>query len=200
MNSNALFLVCDMINDLIHEDGPNGKKGYGPELARRNTIANTAEALRKARVAGVKIGYVRVGFSPDYRECPPNSRIFQGAKKAGLFKLGTWGTEVHPALAPRPDDFDIVKHRVSPFYATTLDAILRANQIQRLYVSGVSSSGAVLSAAKDAHDRDYDVFVLDDCCCALSEEQHQAVIDQLKRMTTILTSAQATFTEEAVGP
>jgi nicotinamidase-related amidase len=113
-----------------------------------------------------------------------------------MFKLGTWGTEVHSALAPQPGDFDIVKHRVSPFYATNLEPVLRANQIQRLYLSGVSSSGAVLSAAKDGHDRDYDVFVLDDCCCALSEAQQQAVIDQLKRMTTILTSQQVTFTEQ----
>ena len=197
MAGNAMYLVCDMINDLVHEDGPNGKKGYGPELARRRTIANAAEALRRARAAGVKIGYVRVGFSPDYRECPPNSRLFQGAKKAGLFKLGAWGTEVHPALAPQPGDFDIVKHRVSPFYATGIEAILRANHIQRLYISGVSTSGAVLSAAKDGHDRDYDVFVIDDCCCALNEEQHRAVIDQMQRMTTILTAEQVTFAEEA---
>lgn len=195
MATDAMYLVCDMINDLVHEDGPNGKKGYGPELKRRNTIANTAEALRKARAAGVKIGYVRVGFSPDYRECPPASRIFQGAKKAGMFKLGSWGTEVHPALAPRPGDHDIVKHRVSPFYATSLEAILRANGIRRLYLSGVSTSGAVLSGAKDGHDRDYDVYVLEDCCCALSEEQHQAVVDQMKRMTTILTVPEVTFSE-----
>ena len=196
MASNAMYLVCDMLNDLVHEDGPS-KKTYGPELARRNTVANTAEAIRKAREAGVKIGYVRIGFSADYRECPPNSRIFQGAKKAGMFKLGGWGTEVHPALAPQPGDFDIIKHRVSPFYATSLEAILQAQQIKRLYVSGVSSSGAVLSAAKDGHDRGYDVFVLDDCCCALNESQHQAVIDQVKRMTTVLTSAEVTFNEEA---
>jgi len=196
MAGNAMYLVCDMINDLVHEDGPS-KKSYGPELARRNTLANTSEALRKARAAGAKIGYVRVGFSPDYRECPPNSRIFQGAKKAGIFKLGTWGTEVHPALAAQAGDFDIVKHRVSPFYATSLEAILHAQQIQRLYVSGVSSSGAVLSAAKDGHDRGYDVFVLDDCCCALTEAQHQAVIEQVKRMTTVLNSTDVTFKEEA---
>jgi nicotinamidase-related amidase len=195
MASNAMYLVCDMLNDLVHEDGPS-KKTYGPELARRNTVANTAEAIRKAREAGVKIGYVRIGFSADYRECPPNSRIFQGAKKAGMFKLGGWGTEVHPALAPQPGDFDIIKHRVSPFYATALEAILQAQQIKRLYVSGVSSSGAVLSAAKDGHDRGYDVFVLDDCCCALNESQHQAVIDQVKRMTTVLTAAEVTFKEE----
>jgi len=196
MASNAMYLVCDMLNDLVHEDGPS-KKTYGPELARRNTVANTAEAIRKAREAGVKIGYVRIGFSADYRECPPNSRIFQGAKKAAMFKLGGWGTEVHPALAPQPGDFDIIKHRVSPFYATSLEAILQAQQIKRLYVSGVSSSGAVLSAAKDGHDRGYDVFVLDDCCCALNESQHQAVIDQVKRMTTVLTAAEVTFNEEA---
>lgn len=193
MASNTMFLVLDMINDIVHEDGPNGKKGYGPELARRRTIPNTAEALRKARAAGVKIGYVRVGFSPDYRECPPTSKLFQGARKAGLFKLGTWGTEVHPALAPQPGDFDIVKHRVSPFYATPLEAILRANGIRRLVLSGVSTSGAVLSAAKDGHDRDYEIVVLGDCCCALTEAQHQAVIEQMQRIATITTSADVIF-------
>jgi nicotinamidase-related amidase len=195
MADKAIFLVCDMVNDLVHEDGPNGKKGYGPILARRNVIANTADAIQKARAAGVAIGYVRVGFSPDYRECPPTSRIFQGAKKAGLFKLGEWGTEVHPALAPQPGDYDIVKHRVSPFYGTSLEPILRANGIRRLYVCGVSTSGAVLSAAKDGHDRDYEVFVLEDCCAALTDEQHQGVIEQMNRMTTIVTSKEVTFAE-----
>jgi nicotinamidase-related amidase len=190
-----MYLVLDMINDLVHEDGPNGKKGYGPELARRNTIANTMEAIRKARASNVQIGFVRIGFSQDYRECPQSSRIFQGAKKSGIFKLGTWGTEVHPSLRPEPGDFDIVKHRVSPFYATSLEAILTANNISRLYLSGVSTSGAVLSGAKDGHDRDYDVYVLDDCCCALSEEQHKAVIDQIRRMITILNVSSVTFTE-----
>jgi nicotinamidase-related amidase len=195
MTNNAMFLVCDMINDLVHEDGPNGSRGYGPILAKNNTLANTAEAIRNARAAGVKIGYVRVGFSTDYRECPPTSRIFQGAKKAGLFKLGEWGTQVHPLLQPQSGDYDIVKHRVSPFYGTALEPILRANGIQRLYVCGVSTSGAVLSAAKDGHDRDYEVFVLEDCSAALTDEQHKGVIEQMNRMTTILTSKDVTFKE-----
>lgn len=190
--ANTMFLVLDMINDIVHENGP-GKKGYGPILARRNIIANTAAALVKARAAGVKIGYVRVGFSADYRECPPNSKLFQGAQKAGLFKLGTWGTEVHPALAPRPADHDIVKHRVSPFFGTVLEPILGANSVRKLVLAGVSTSGAVLSAAKEGHDRDYDIVVLDDCCCALSDEQHNAVIEQLQRIATVTTSAEVIF-------
>jgi nicotinamidase-related amidase len=100
---------------------------------------------------------------------------------------------VHAALAPKPGDFDIVKHRVSPFYATSLEVILRSNNIHRLFLSGVSTSGAVLSAAKDGHDRDYDVFVLEDCCCALSEVQHQAVIEQMQRIATITSAAMVQF-------
>ncbi len=193
MPSNSIYLVLDMINDLVHEDGPNGKKGYGPILAKRNTIANTAAALQKARMAGIRVGYVRVGFSQDYRECSATSRLFQGVKKAGLFKLGTWGTEVHPALKPALGDYDIVKHRVSPFYATSLEAILGANGIRRIYISGVSTSGAVLSAAKEGHDRDYEMIVLEDCCCALTEEQHLAVIEQMQRMTTITNCTEVSF-------
>ena len=190
---NTMFLVLDMINDLIHDDGPNGKKGYGPILERRKTIDNTAVAIVKARAAGVKIAYVRVGFSPDYREVASNSGVFMGAKKAGLFKLGTWGTEVHPKLAPTPGDYDIIKHRVSPFYATTLQPILGANQITKLVLCGVSTTGAVLSAAKDGHDRDYDIVILDDCSAAITDEQHQAALEMVSRFATITTSADIVF-------
>ena len=190
---NTMFLVLDMINDLIHEDGPNGKKGYGPILERRKIIDTTALAISKARAAGVKIGYVRVGFSPDYREVASNSGLFMGVKKAGLFKLGTWGTEVHPKLAPKPDDYDIIKHRVSPFYATLLEPILSANHITKLVLCGVATTGAVLSAAKDGHDRDYDITILDDCSAAITDEQHKATLEMVSRFATITTAADIVF-------
>ena len=53
----------------------------------------------------------------------------------------------------------------------------------------------MLSAAKEGHDRDYEIFVLEDCSAALTDEQHHAVIDQMQRMTTILTSKDVTFVE-----
>jgi nicotinamidase-related amidase len=186
---NTMFLILDMINDLVHEDGPNGKKGYGPILERRKVLDNTALAISKARAAG----YVRVGFSSDYREVASNSGIFMGAKKAGLFKLGTWGTEVHPKLAPKPDDYDIIKHRVSPFYATRLDVILSTHQITKLVLCGVSTTGAVLSAAKDGHDRDYDIVILDDCSAAITDEHHKVTLDMVSRFATITTAAEITF-------
>ncbi|MCB2061195.1 MAG: hypothetical protein KDE21_11850, partial [Novosphingobium sp.] len=62
----TLFLVMDMMNDLVAEDGFNAQT-YGVQVKERGTLGNTARAIAAARKAGVRIGYVRVGFSPDYR-------------------------------------------------------------------------------------------------------------------------------------
>jgi nicotinamidase-related amidase len=188
----TLFLVMDMMNDLVAEDGFSAQT-YGVQVKERDVLANTAKAIAAARAAGVPIGYVRVGFSPDYREAPPNSPIFSGARKNGIFQLGTKGTEVHPALAPEEGDFEIVKHRVSPFYATALEAILRAHAIERIVMCGVSTNGVVHSGAREAHDRDYEVVILEDCCAGVTADEHMHAIACLGRYASIVKSTEFEF-------
>jgi nicotinamidase-related amidase len=189
----AIYLVLDMINDLVHPDGANGKGPLGEQVRSRRVIENTRTALAKARAARVKVGYVRVGFSADYRECPPASPVFSKAREHGLFKLGTWGTEVHPDLKPTVGDYDIVKHRVSPFYATNLEAILRGQGITRIYFSGVSSVAVVQATARDGHDRDYECVLLEDCCASFTAEEHAKSMAMLGRFASITTSAEVKF-------
>ena len=190
MTGDAILLIGDMINDLVHPDGPTP---YRAELARAETVARTKKVIGMARAAGVKIAFVRIGFSDKYRECPPRSKLFARARRTGIMKLGTWGTEVHAELAPEPGDIDIIKHRVSPFHGTNLEPVLRAQGIRRLFVLGVSTGGVVMSAAKDGHDRDYDVTVIEDCCCAASEEEHRVLIANIGRYATITTSMEVDF-------
>lgn len=185
----TLFLVMDMMNDLVDPEGFS-KAGYGVQVAERNVLAHTAAAIASARVAGAQIGYVRVGFSDDYRECPPASPIFSGARANGIFKLGTWGTQVHASIAPQDGDFDVVKHRVSPFYATSLEAILRANGIERIVMCGVSTNGVVHSGAREAHDRDYEVVILEDCCAGVTADEHMHAIACLGRYARIVPSTE----------
>jgi nicotinamidase-related amidase len=189
----SIYLVLDMENDLIAEDGPSGKGPLGQQVRERGIIGKTAAAIAKARAAGVPIGYVRVGFSPDYREAPSTSAIFSGAKQHGLFKLGTRGTEVHAELAPQPGDFDIVKHRVSPFYGTNLEPVLRAHGIQRIFCSGVSTVAVVQGTVRDGHDRDYVMTVLEDCCASPTAEDHEAAIRVLQRFATFTASDAVDF-------
>lgn len=189
----TIFLVMDMMNDLVEANGFS-KSSYGVQVADRGVLENTAAAIGKARAAGVQIGFVRVGFSDDYRECPPASPIFSGARKNNIFKLGTWGVEVHQSLEPQPHDFDIIKHRVSPFYATSLEAILRANGVERIVMCGVSTNGVVHSGAREAHDRDYEVVILEDCCAGVTPDEHNHAIACLGRYANIILSTEFDFT------
>jgi nicotinamidase-related amidase len=189
----SIYLVLDMENDLVHEDGPNGKAAYGEQSRARRIVENTRRALDKARAASIRVGFVRVGFSPDYRECPANSPIFSNARKNGIFKLGEWGTEVHPGLGKQPTDLDVVKHRVSPFHGTNLDVILRTHGVRRIYCSGISTNAVVQATVREGHDRDYEMVLLEDCCCALSAEEHESSIQLLQRFCQIKTSKDVAF-------
>ena len=190
----SIYLILDMQNDLIHVDGPNGKSPLGEQVRARDIVAKTAATIKKARAAGVAVGFVRVGFSADYHECPKNSPVFGGAPKAGLFKLGGWGTEIHPDLPAQPGDVQVTKHRVSPFYSTTLMAQLSAAGIQRIYCSGVSTQAVVQATVRDAHDRDFDVVVVEDACCAHSEEEHKNSMASIARFCRAVSSDAIDFT------
>ena len=189
----AIYLVLDLINDIVHEDGPFGQQGFGPEVRRRNVLSNTAQALRRARAANIPIGYVRIGFSPGYGECPPGSQRFQKARENGWFQLGGWGTEVHAAAAPLPGDFDIVKHRVSPFYGTVLEPILSAQRIDTIFVSGVSTNAVVQAAMREGQDRDFRMVLIEDCCSALTPEEHEQALATLRSFGEVTTSTVIDF-------
>lgn len=189
----SIYLILDMQNDLVSADGPNGKSPLGDQVRARRLLENTAAALKKARDAGIAVGFVRVGFSPDYHECPKASPVFGGAPKAGLFKLGTPGTEIHSSLEQRPGDVQVTKHRVSPFYSTTLMAQLRAAGIERIYCSGVSTQAVVQATVRDGHDRDFDMLVLEDCCGAHSEEEHRNSMGSIARFCRVTTSVEVDF-------
>lgn len=189
----SIYLILDMQNDLVSAEGPNGKSPLGEQVRERGLLEKTAAALSKAREAGIAVGFVRVGFSPDYHECPKNSQVFSGAPKAGLFKLGGWGTEIHSAFVQRPTDVQVTKHRVSPFYATNLEVQLRTAGIERIYCSGVSTQAVVQATVRDGHDRDYDMVVLEDCCAAHSLEEHRNSMASIGRFCRVTTSTEVDF-------
>lgn len=184
----SAYLVLDMQNDLVHPDGPNGNSPLGMEAGRRDVVAKTARAIAGARKAGMLVGFVRVGFSEDYRECPAGSPLFSQVRQYGVLKLGSWGAELHPALTAQKGDLQVVKHRVSPFYATPLELMLRTAGIEHVVCSGVSTQAVVQACTRDAHDRDFRVTVLEDCCSAPSQEEHRGSIASIGMFATIATS------------
>jgi len=187
----SIYLVLDMQNDLVHADGASGKGPLGEQVREREIIARTASAIAKARAAGIPVAFVRVAFSDDHREANLNSQVFGPIAKNGILKMNAWGGQVHEALAPQDGEWDIVKHRVSPFYQTRLELLLKREGIQRIYCSGVSTQAVVQATVRDAHDRDFDVVLLEDCCASPSAQEHENSVASIGRFCSVANSESA---------
>jgi nicotinamidase-related amidase len=57
-----------------------------------------------------------------------------------------------------------------------------------VYVSGIATIAGVQSAVRDAHDRDFETFVIEDCCSSLDQAEHDASIAMLSRFCSIITT------------
>ncbi len=101
-------------------------------------------------------------------------------------KDGTWGAEIHQDVALQPSDIVITKTRVSSFYSSPLEAILSAQGITHLVLTGIATDGVVEGTARDGIDRGYYVIIPDDCCAATSAEAHRVILTGvLSMMATV---------------
>ncbi len=181
--SNTLLLSIDFINDIVH---PEGKiASVAAEVSQHAVLDCANQALALARQNQILCAHVVVGFSSHYIECPQASPVFGRAPQLGALQLGQWGTQIHDALQVLADEPLIIKHRVSAFYNTDLETILRANRVDTLVLMGVSTQMAIETTAREAHDRDYQVVILSDACAAANQQVHQASLFSLSRLARV---------------
>jgi len=173
------ILIMDCQNDIVHENGKMAAMSNGamPRLIKqRNVLGTIAKLAAAGRAAGVPIIHVRHAYRPDYRDLPRNMPLLKGAQKAESLKDGTWGAEIHEQVAPQDKDMVIRKTRVSSFYASELEAILSAQGITHLVLTGIATDGVVEGTARDGADRGYFIVIPEDTCATMSEETHRAVL------------------------
>lgn len=182
--SHALIII-DTINEMLHPDGKLAAKGYTQFVAEHNSITHINTVLQNARSQGDLIIFVTLGFSSDYHDCPSQSPLFMNAPKFGALIEGTWATKIHEAIIQDLSDIHIIKKRVSIFYQTELSEILFEKKITSISFGGCATDLAVNHAVRDAHDRDYRVTVLSDCCIAANKEDHVNTLELLKKVANI---------------
>jgi nicotinamidase-related amidase len=88
-------------------------------------------------------------------------------------------TKVFAAIAPLPDDIIVTKKRVSAFTGSDLEVVLRSQGIRHLVLTGIATSGVVLSTLREAADKDYQITVLQDCCADRDEEVHRVLTTKI---------------------
>lgn len=176
------ILTLDIINEICH---PDGKIARYPERIAKNKIIEKINALTNwGREQNHLIIHVRVGFNAHYHDSSTRSPVFKNAKKNEALNLSEWGGQFCDTLEIEPNDIQVVKHRISAFYGTDLDLILRTNQVDSLILTGVATNNAVELTAREAHDRDYLVQIIEDVTECASDEEQQASLHFLERIAT----------------
>jgi nicotinamidase-related amidase len=123
--------------------------------------------------------YVRVAFRPGTPEISSRNRTFSALAGQGSMGVDDRATQIHPAVAPQDGDVVVIKKRVSAFAGSDLDVVLRSLQVDSLVLSGISTSGVVLSTTRAAADLDYGLTVLRDGCADLDVEVHRVLLDKV---------------------
>ncbi|GAA2472567.1 hydrolase [Actinocorallia cavernae] len=137
-------------------------------------------AIADVRAAGGAIGYVRVAFTEDdWAAIPETNKSFSPLAAAKRNHHEDPDTQVDARIAPEDGDIVVRKVRIGAASTTDLYERLRERGIDTLILSGISTSGVVLSTLTDAADRDYRVIVLSDGVADRDQEVHRVLLEKV---------------------
>jgi nicotinamidase-related amidase len=137
------------------------------------------EATGAARATGVPVIYVVIGFRPGYPEISTRNKTFGAIARSSRMAESDQATQIHPDVAPAPGDIVVTKRRVSAFASSDLDVVLRAGDIDHLVLTGIATSGVVLSTLRQAADLDFALTVLADGCLDSDPEVHRVLTEKV---------------------
>ncbi|MBO2464246.1 cysteine hydrolase family protein [Actinomadura violacea] len=154
-------------------------------------LARLAETVAAARAAGVPVIHVRVVHRDGHPEIGPLNKPFRGLTGTDVLTESHPESGIHPAVAPLPGEPVLDKRFFSAFAGTDLDALLKARGAGTLVLTGLATSGVVISTLRDATERQYAQIVLSDGCDDADEEMHRFLVERFfPREAEIMTSAE----------
>ncbi|MBE2282272.1 MAG: cysteine hydrolase [Prosthecobacter sp.] len=91
------------------------------------------------------------------------------------------GADIVDLLRPGPHDYFVLKPKHSAFYSTSLELLLGYLGARCLVLTGFAGNLCVLSTANDAHMRDFDLCVPQDCIASETAGLNQAASQHMQR-------------------
>ncbi len=177
--------------------GVVGDSSALPELAAAfrdaGALANTAELVRVARAAGVRVVHATAHHRGDHLGGNTNARLFAGMRRSSVGMLpGTPATEVVPEIGVEPSDLVLSRlHGLGPMGGTELDPVLRNMGVSTIVAVGVSVNVALQNLAFDAVNHGYQVVIPRDAVAGVPADYAEAVLDNtLSLVATVATTAQ----------
>lgn len=198
------LLVIDLQNDFCAKGGWVDSLGldYTPDRAPIEPVRRLVPRLRQA---GVHIVWVNWGNRPDLGNMPPNQLHLYKPKGTGVglgdplpgsgarvLEKDSWAAALVDELVPEPSDYRVDKYRISGFWDTPLDGILRNLNVRTLLFAGVNTDQCVMCSLQDANFLGYGCVLLEDCCATTSPEFcSRATIWNVKKCFGFVSRSQA---------
>lgn len=172
------LVVVDAQNAFAGAESPIADRGVDLSAAIE-TVPAVVSLVEMAREAGLPVFYTRSVRRADDRDGPERQhRILPRIYRDGepICCAGNPDTEFVEGVEPAEDEYAVEKRRYDAFHGTPLESYLRIEGVETALVCGFTTNVCVAGTARGAHERGFDVVVVEDCCAAFSEAEHEAAL------------------------
>jgi nicotinamidase-related amidase len=202
----AAIVVIDMQNDFCHPDGWLAHIGVDVSPTW-SAIAPLQGLLPVLRSAQVPVLWLNWGNRPDLLNIGAGLRHVYNAtgegvglgdplpaNQAPVLMKGSWAAAVVDELEQKLTDIFVDKYRMSGFWDTPLDSILRNLGKTTLLFAGVNADQCVMATLQDANFLGYDCILVKDCTATTSPTYcWQATLYNVNQCFGFVTDSHAIF-------
>jgi nicotinamidase-related amidase len=193
----TVLVNVDLQNDFLHPDGWYGKSEIDIAHMRR-VIEPVKELVAECRRRGVPVVWTRHG-THGLEDGGPFMQLRPVLRDGGL-RIGTWGYEILAELEPRAEDWFVAKSRLSAFFQTNLELVLRGLDAETVLITGVLTNQCIGATCKDALFRDFKPIVVEECTGTTLPHLHEPAIEMMRVGWGQVNTLERTLAELAAFP
>jgi ureidoacrylate peracid hydrolase len=169
----SAVIVVDMQNGFATKGGYLDRAGFDISGAR-STVEKCQRVIAAARARSIPIVYLQMGWHADMHDAGrPYGGMWHKSvalrfmrqrpeNRGTAIVRGTWDYAIVEELAPRANDIVIPKTRLSGFFDTGLDSVLRSLGTEMMVFTGIATNVCVEATLRDALYRDYLCLLVED--------------------------------------
>jgi len=188
----TVLVNVDLQNDFLHPDGWYAKSDIDIAHMRR-VIEPVKELVAECRQRGVPVVWTRHG-THGIEDGGPFMELRPVLRDGGL-RIGTWGYEILAELEPRAEDWFVAKSRLSSFFQTNLELVLRGLGAETVLITGVLTNQCIGATCKDALFRDFKPVVVEECTGTTLPHLHEPAIEMMRVGWGQVNTLEETLTE-----
>jgi len=166
--SQVALLIIDVVTDFKFEDGDKLL------VQAMHMAPHLAELKKKVKAANIPVIYINDNFGKWQED-------FKTTLKYCL-RSSSKGKNFVDLLKPDNDDFYILKPHRSAFYTTALEVLLQNLGVSKLILTGLTTDICILFTANDAYMRSYELFIPQDCVCAITPQINKSSLQFISRV------------------